>query len=787
VSLADQDPSLIQDFLTESGELVDQLDSDLLELEESGGSEDLLNSIFRALHTIKGAASFLDLGNVTSFAHTAEFALDRLRKGEAEVDGHVVDALLRSVDVIKAQLGSIEAGGDPCEAPVALVKDLEAITSGEVVASAMAEAVADGAATDGAGGEAECGPSGALVATLELPDDKAAVMPYMVEDLRESIVGLRGHVERFSAVGADRAAVGVEMAELAASAETTAEFFDLEQLRELINLFIDAGENAAEIAEEFLPDLSVRLMAVLNLMSLAAEALSESRVLSWDVETLSDRCALLGRNQRDDPSVSDHGGDPDRVLEIDGVIRDTAASDVEGRSVVPVAQADVAAGPVIEDDGASSGEADPAGGSGASAPAPAKAAESGAGPAKKQEARSGDTTIRVEVARLESLMNLVGEMTLTKNQVLASTRELATHDVEQDLAERIAAASSDLDRLTSELQQSVMRTRMQPLEKLFGRYPRIVRDLAKKTDKVIELRIEGGDTEVDKSVLELLGDPLVHMLRNSVDHGIEIPGDRVAAGKAETGTLCLRAEHQGGHVRILVEDDGRGIDRQKIGAKAVSRGMLTEEQLASMADEEVYRLIFAPGLSTADEVSDLSGRGVGMDVVNSNIKRLNGMVNVRSTLGGGTTIEIMIPLTVATMAAMVVGVGESEYAVPLNSIEEITRRDGESCSSVRGRPVIRLRDEVIGLIDLRAQLIPGSEGDETGFVVIVGVGQEKAGLVVDRLIGQQEVVIKILNDAYASGGPFSGATIREDGRVNLILDIIKLLRDNSTKPGHASA
>ena len=784
MSLADQDPSLIQDFLTESGELVDQLDSDLLELEETGGSEELLNSIFRALHTIKGAASFLDLGNVTSFAHTAEFALDRLRKGEAEVDEHVVDALLRSVDVVKAQLGSIESGGDPCEAPSALVKDLEAITAGVAVGSAAVEDEPVEGVGPAGGDGVGAGPYGASVATLELPDDKAAVMPYMVEDLRESIVGLRGHVERFSADGAGCAAVGAEMAELAASAETTAEFFNLEQLRELINLFIDAGQNAGEVGEEFLPDLSVRLMAVLNLMDHAAEALSESRVLSWDVETLSDRCALLGRNQRDDPSMSDHGGDPERVLVIDGVIRDAA---VPG-SGPDHERAGVAAPESPADTGGAALSVASAGGEAVSGtPGQSKAAESGSGPVKKQESRSGDTTIRVEVARLESLMNLVGEMTLTKNQVLASTRELATHDVEQELAERIAAAASDLDRLTSELQQSVMRTRMQPLEKLFGRYPRIVRDLAKKTDKVIELRIEGGETEVDKSVLELLGDPLVHMLRNSVDHGIEIPADRVASGKPETGRLWLRAEHQGGHVRILVEDDGRGIDRQKIGGKAVSRGMLTEEQLGSMADEEVYRLIFAPGLSTADEVSDLSGRGVGMDVVNSNIKRLNGMVNVRSSLGSGTTIEIMIPLTVATMAAMVVGVGESEYAVPLNSIEEITRRDGESCSSVRGRPVIRLRDEVIGLIDLREQLIPGSEGGGSGFVVIVGVGQEKAGLVVDRLIGQQEVVIKILNDAYASGGPFSGATIREDGRVNLILDIIKLLRDNNSKPGHASA
>jgi two-component system chemotaxis sensor kinase CheA len=343
----------------------------------------------------------------------------------------------------------------------------------------------------------------------------------------------------------------------------------------------------------------------------------------------------------------------------------------------------------------------------------------------------------------------------------------------------MSTAASDLDRLTSELQQCVMRTRMQPLEKLFGRYPRIVRDLAKKTDKSIELRIEGGDTEVDKSVLELLGDPLVHMLRNSVDHGIENTTTRRDAGKPETGTLWLRAEHQGGHVRIVIEDDGRGIDRSKIAAKAVERGLVTRDEAAALSDEEVFRFIFAPGFSTAEQVSDLSGRGVGMDVVNSNIKQLNGMVNINSTLGAGTTIEIMIPLTVATMSAMVVGVGDSDYAIPLSAIEEITRSGVSECSTVRGRPVIRVRDEVIGLVDMRRELIDGSAGREDGFVVIVAVGQEKAGLIVDQLIGQQEVVIKVLDDDYTSTGPFSGATIREDGRVNLILDIVKLLRDNA--------
>ncbi len=399
-------------------------------------------------------------------------------------------------------------------------------------------------------------------------------------------------------------------------------------------------------------------------------------------------------------------------------------------------------------------------------------------PARRQAAVV-EQTIRVEVSRLETLMNLVGEMVLTKNQVLGFTRQLRGQQLPQELAETIGTVTGALDRLTGELQLGVMRTRMQPLGKLFGKYPRIIRDLARKTGKKVNLEIEGGETEVDKSVLENLGDPLVHMLRNSVDHGVESPEDRAAAGKPEEGLIRLTAEHQGGHVRVAIRDDGKGIDRDVIAKKAVEKGLATPEHLASLPDSEVFAYIFEPGFSTAAQVSDLSGRGVGMDVVKTNITKLGGQVAIHSTKGKGTLFEILIPLTIAIMPAMVMQVGTSEYALPITCIEEIVRPEEASLSSVGDNPVLRLRERVLPLVDTHALLGEPRGPENRVFVVVVSVGQQSAGLMVDRIVGQQEVVIKPLDDALSRTGPISGATIMEDGDVSLILDATRLVRASS--------
>lgn len=746
------DPSLLQDFLTESNELIEQLDTDLVKLERMpDGPEacELLNGVFRALHTVKGAASFLQLTVVTHFAHAAEDALNRLRKGEVKVTPSVMDAMLRSVDVLRGMIGALGESRTPDECPKDLIDKLHAIAAAD---SAPASAQAPAAAS-----AASALPDGSRA--LKLPPQKQDLLSFMVADLQQSSELLASGIAEYRTSGS-RADTASHLVELADSIAKTTDFFELDSLTRLVR---QAGESAAhlpDLADDLVEELLVRIAAVAMLLTRQAAALDKSLIMEWPLQTLWDRLKQLGSGGKLDAAVAGkHQGDAVRVLALDGVL--------PGEANAPVVSASSAA---LAGDSARPAEQ-------AEESSEHKSADKSAAGAKTTVV---EQTIRVEVGRLEALLNLVGQLVLTKNRVLAMSRRLRDTDLEQEFVQDVATAAGDLDRLTSELQVGVMRTRMQPLGKLFERYPRVIRDISRKLDKKIDLVISGKETEVDKSVLELLADPLVHILRNSADHGVEKPEKRAAAGKKETGTIHLSAEHQGSHVRVEIRDDGNGINREKVTKKAIEKGLITAEQLAAMPESEVLGLIFAPGLSTADAVSDLSGRGVGMDVVRSNVNKMNGVINVSSTPGQGTSIEILIPLTVAIMPAMVVGVGRQLYCIPLQSILEIVRPESADMYTVHGQPVMRLRDLVLPLIDLRNRLTETAEG-QSRFAVVIGVGGQKVGLMVDRLVGQQEIVIKPLDDEYTQGGPFSGATIREDGDVSLILDVVQLIRQSQTQ------
>ena len=770
------EPELMQDFLTETAELIEQLDADLVKLEDIADEAvacDLLNSVFRALHTVKGAAGFLGLTTVTAFAHVAEDALNRLRKGEVSVTPSIMDSLLKCVDVLRSMVDGLSTTGQADSCPEDLLQSLRSIGS---QASQVAAAAAPAQAATSTQ-PTESAPQGHITSrALVLPSQKQDLVSFMIDDLREAGSQIDQCLEKISHE-VSRQDGCADLAELAQGLSRTIDFFEIDDFTPMMAAFTALVARIAEEKDKDQTELVIRLQAVRALLEKQAQSLSQSQVLSWPSATFIERVEQLIEGKPLGAGIAGaHGGDVQKLLALDGLTEPIA------EAVAAKAEADAITEPV-------------------EAQVIADAGDEAADDRRKSDRRTGEdrrevavgkgnaaeATIRVEVGRLETLLNLVGQMVLTKNRTLAMNRKLRDHDLPQELTEDMAATAGDLDRLTSELQMAVMRTRMQPLAKVFDRYPRVIRDMARMTGKQIHLEVVGKDTEVDKSVLELLADPLVHILRNSADHGIEQPDVRKAAGKNECGTIQLIAEHQGSHVRIAIMDDGKGMDREVLGRKAVERGLVTAEALASMSDSDVFQFIFAPGFSTAEQVTDLSGRGVGMDVVRTNVAKMSGIVNVTSTKGRGSTIEILIPLTVAIMPAMIVGIGRQLYCLPLQSVVEIVRLGDGEVHQVGGQQVMRLRDKVLPLIDTRKRLGETSDKVQADFAVVVGVSGHRVALMVDWLIGQQEIVVKPLDDRYARGGPFSGATIREDGHVSLIVDLPQLVREASDAVAAMSA
>lgn len=403
----------------------------------------------------------------------------------------------------------------------------------------------------------------------------------------------------------------------------------------------------------------------------------------------------------------------------------------------------------------------------AASKAPAKAAASKA-PAKPK-AHAGQS-VRVDIEKLDNLMNLVGELVINKVRL----EQIGTTHRLTELTETL----EQMDRVTTDLQSVVMKVRMVPVSSVFNRFPRMVRDLAKELDKEINLTIEGEETELDRTVIDEIGDPLMHLLRNSLDHGVEHPQDREAKGKPRTGEVGLIARHEGNNVVIMVTDDGKGIDADVIRRKAVEKGMITQEEADNMDDADAVRLIFLPGFSTAEKITDVSGRGVGMDVVRSKIEALGGHVDVETTLDEGSVFKIKLPLTLAIIQALLVKVQEEMYAIPLGAIDSTINITPDAIKTVRNKEVIVLRGQIIPIIRLGDVLsVPRAEGDanEDIFVVVVHLGDRKAGIVVDNLIGQMEIVIKTLGRLLVGLKVISGATVLGDGRVALILDVGALM------------
>ncbi|MBL4697253.1 MAG: chemotaxis protein CheA [Phycisphaerales bacterium] len=763
MSVYDFDPEIMQDFLTESGELLEQLEGDLVVLESEPEDLELLNQIFRALHTIKGSASFLALTNLVTIAHCSESALNTARNGDLIIGKAEMDLLLDAIDILKIQFEELAEGNmELTAAAPELINKLTILGNGGSLDDTQDADEQLNASESDANTQAQLSQDnhtdGRTVQSITFDSSKLDLIEHLAIDIDDTLnqaIAKLGELSDETTRGSAAAAI----TDLFEDVARTVDFFEIKEVGALANALVAAIEGIDSLSDEHIAQMTPRLHAICLLVAEQTKELINQQVISWETNTLLDRLSKSSQGVELEEGVLIADCDPHTALHTDGIpFGDTPKNDQlddNNDSAAIASSPDTSKSTITE----------------------SKSPASGSKATAKNTMNPIEQTIRVEVSRLESLMNLVGELVLQKNRIGAMSEDIGRTQSDADLIEQMEITASTLDRVTGDIQLAVMRTRMQPLDKLFGKCPRLIRDLASKTDKKMQLEVIGGDTEVDKSVIEELGDPMVHLLRNSADHGIEMPADRLAAGKDETGTITLIAGHDGSHVTVKIVDNGKGLNREVIGNKAVEKGLVSAEQLPTLSNEEVFRFILEPGFSTAEQVSDLSGRGVGMDVVRTNIEsKLKGSISIESAPGEGTTIHISIPLTIAIMPAMMVAVSDEAFAIPLTCITEIVHPTPEMISELGDEPVIHLRGQVYPLISSQEVFkVPLENRLDENFVVVISFNQKIIGLRVSRMIGQQEIVVKPL-DGVQCEGPISGATVRNDGGVSLIMDVAELMK-----------
>ena len=646
--MSGQDP--IAAFRVEAGELLEQIEQGLLDLGHRLDDRDLVDAVFRGLHTLKGSGAMFGFDALATFTHHCETAFDRVRKGLAPATQELVAVILSAQDHMRALIetdgAGLEAAGD------AILVRLQA-------------------AIDGA--------SGAPAAAAAAPAAKGWRLFFRLPP--ESM------------------------------ANGTNPLMLLDELREL-------GE--------------CRIIARVDAIPPLAELAPVECHIGWDVE-------LHGDISKDD------------IEDVFIFVMDDMELKIEPLASETVAETDAADAPplvVVANDAPAADPATPAAG--------------------RTPAKPAGESVRVPAERLDELMDRVGELVIVQSRLsqLAHGGGSAA-----DLVLR--SISEEIERLASELRDTMMVLRMVPVASLFGRFRRLVHDLARDTGKTIELSTEGETTEVDKTVMERLADPMGHLIRNSCDHGLETPQERIAAGKPAAGQVKLSAHQAGGEVMITIRDDGRGIDRDRVRAKAESQGLLQPGQ--QISEQELLQMIFHPGFSTAAAVTNLSGRGVGMDVVKRTIESLRGAIDIKSVPGEGSTVTLRIPLTLAIIDGLLVRVGDGRYVIPLAAVEECIELSLEEDLRSRGRSFITLRDRLVPFLRLREMFDTGTRPDPHQKIVVIATGAERVGLVVDQIIGSHQTVIKSMSALHRDVSTFAGATILGDGGVALILDVVQLV------------
>ncbi len=633
---------IMEDFLIEAFEMVEQLDQDLVELENNPEDLDLLNRIFRVAHTIKGSSSFLNFDVLTHLTHNMEDVLNKARRGELKITPDVMDVILESIDLMKALLTVIRDNGTDANSGIDVsdcVKRLQAISKGGSVESEN--------------------------------EDSTQAQPAQTQEVNQ------------------------------ATQQTS------------VNEEIQPADEDKE--EE--PDYA-------NMSPDEVEA---------EIERL-----LAKRQEEDKKRRQEKKQEEKKEQEAPKSTPKTATASASATKASP------------------------------------KASESGG---QKAPSVAVEPTVRVDVKRLDHLMNLIGELVLGKNRLIRIYGDVEERYDGEKFLEELNQVVSSISTVTTDLQLAVMKTRMLPVGKVFSKFPRMVRDLSRELGKNIDLIISGEETELDKSIVEEIGDPLIHIIRNSCDHGIEVPDVRKSNGKSEIGKVELKAYNEGNHIVIEIKDDGKGLDAEMLKKKAIEKGLINERDAEGMSEKEAFGIIFRPGFSTATNITNVSGRGVGMDVVKTNVEKLNGIIEIDSEKGVGTTQKLKIPLTLAIMQALLVGVQEEYYAIPLSSVLETVRVSQEEIYTVDGKSVLRLRDEVLSLVRLADIFKVDSvlESLNEVYVVIIGLAEQKIGVIVDYLIGQEEVVIKSLGYYLKGTEGIAGATVRGDGKITLIADVAAMM------------
>ena len=717
-------PDELQLFLEEAEEQLQLLDQDIVLLEKEGSRIELLQEIFRAAHTLKGSSGAIGHEKMAKLTHAMENVLDHLRRGSIDLGTELIDVLLQSLDGLRLLKEEVETLQDGGFEPDELVDRLDDIAGRQ----------------KGAEGE---------------PASRSSVGPEASDASERTVTPCHPWERRHLA--------GPEAAETAALPGA-------------------AGDKALPYVEAAQPDLTrVRVSIAEDCPLHAARCLQVYLEASHFGEVIHCNPSLeaiesqeVGHKLEMAVHAGGHAEEMVRALESLPDIVEVALQQPElraGESQGPLEP------PTDSNAGAAPTPSAPNNGTATNFSSSGVPGSNGANGANGAKGGGLGKTVRIDVARLDDLMNLVGELVIDRTRLTQLGSQLQSR-YEDEAVRDLTEASQHIGRIVDELQEGIMKARMLPVAGLFSRLPRVVRDLSQRFGKKIDFVMEGEETELDRSVIEELHDPLVHLLRNAVDHGIEAPEQRLAAGKPEVGCIKLSAMHRENRIVLKVEDDGAGIDPEKIRAVALARGALTPEAAERLSERETLDLIFAAGFSTAQTVTDVSGRGVGMDIVRTNIEKLNGTVTIDSSLGRGTSFTLELPLTLAIIEALMVGLGTEVLAIPLVSVVETLRVRRSEIQSINKRQAIQLRGSVLPLISLDKALgLPSSTAsDDRVFVVAVRLGDQRAGLVVDSLLGELQVVVKSLGRRVGNLEGITGATILGDGRVALILDIPSLVK-----------